>query len=563
MISAVTVGDGAIRRALRAPVSSVATLRARPGLLRLQGVHALAITGKWTESVAITVAAFRVGGAELVAVALLARKVPTALLGPALGAVIERCAPLAVLRAAVSLTVVLAAVSAVAVVDERAVGLAIVAGSALGLCGVARRVASGVVVPTMIGRTSELTAVAVVQRGLEAVGLFLGPAVAGVLIAVGQPATAFAAVALLNAGGLLLLTDLGGAGTSAPRRAEAHATRSGGWRAGLGDLARPLRNADVRLLLSLALVQTIVHGGFSVLVAPLAIEELGLGEGGVGLLTAAFGVGSLVGSVILFGLAGSARLGVIVVVGLVLWGAPLLVLLGVDVPAPVIGALVVVGIGDVVFQVALTTTLQRVAEPSRLGRSFAALETAHALGFAAGVAISAAAADVAASTTLAVLGGVLGALAVAALPLTRLLDHRITAPAEAVAVLRRRPVFELLPAPALERLALQLRREEHGAGSPIVVQGELGSRYYLIERGTVSVSVDGRAVGEMGAGDDFGEVALVRSSVRTATCTAVEPTVTWSIEGDDVLAVLGASSSALDAVAAARLARAAPASLND
>ncbi|HSL58815.1 MAG TPA: cyclic nucleotide-binding domain-containing protein [Acidimicrobiales bacterium] len=550
-------GVGALGRAVRAPASSLTALRGRPGLLRLQGMHALAITGKWTESVAITVAAFRVGGAELVAVALLARKVPSALLGPALGASIERRAPLTVLRAAVSLSAVLAAVSAVAVVDERGVAVAIVAGSVLGLCGVARRVANGMIVPTMIGRTSELTAVAVIYRGLEAAGLFLGPALAGALIAVGQPATAFAAVAVLNVGGMVLLADLGGAGTTVPRRAGSASLRPVRW-ARAAELVRPLRNGDVRLLLSLALVQATVHGGFSVLVAPLAIEELGLGEGGVGLLTAAFGVGSLVGSVILFGLAGSARLGVTVVVGLLLWGAPLVVLLGADVPAPVIGALVVVGVGDVVFQVALTTALQRVAQPSRLGRSFAALETVHALGFALGVAISAAAADVAASTTLAVLGGVLGGLALIAFPLTRLLDHRIAAPADAVAVLRERAVFELLPAPALERLALQLRREAHAPGTEIVVQGEPGSRYHLIERGRVSVSVDGRVVGEMGAGDDFGEVALVRSSHRTATCTASTATVTWSIEGDDVLAVLGSASSALDEVADARLSRAAP-----
>jgi MFS family permease len=561
MISVVRADRGAIGRALRAPLTSWTALRSRPGVLRLQGVNALAITGKWTETVAITVAAFRVGGAELVAVALLARKLPAALLGPALGALIERRAPLAVLRGVVGLAVVLAATSALAVVDERAVGVAIVAGALLGLCGVARRVANGVIVPTMVGRTSELTAVAVVYRGLEAAGLFLGPALAGVLIAVGQPATAFAAVAVLNLVGVVLLSDLDGAGTTPPRRTQATSSRRRGW-SGLAELVRPLRNGDVRLLLSLALVQAVVHGGFSVLVAPLAIEELGLGEGGVGLLTAAFGVGSLLGSVVLFGLAGSGRLGIVVVVGLVLWGAPLLVLLAVEVPAPVVGALALAGAGDVVFLVALTTSLQRVAEPSRLGRSFATLESIQALGFAGGVAISAAA-SVAASTTLAVLGGILGALALLALPLTRLLDHRITAPSEAVEVLRHRPVFEVLPAPTLERLALQLRREEHPAGTAIVVQGELGSRYHLIEHGRVEVSVDGRVVSEMGPGDDFGEVALVRSAVRTATCTAVAPTVTWSIDGDDVLAVLGAASSALDEVAEARLARAAPASLTE
>ncbi len=65
--------------------------------------------------------------------------------------------------------------------------------------------------------------------------------------------------------------------------------------------------------------------------------------------------------------------------------------------------------------------------------------------------------------------------------------------------------------------------------------------------------MDGRPVHELGPGDSFGEIALLRDGVRTATVVAVEPSVLWSLDGDVFLAALrtdgGRALAAVDAVA--------------
>lgn len=67
----------------------------------------------------------------------------------------------------------------------------------------------------------------------------------------------------------------------------------------------------------------------------------------------------------------------------------------------------------------------------------------------------------------------------------------------------------------------------------------------------------------MGPGEGFGEIALLREGVRTATVTAQEPSVLWALDGDVFLAALrvdgGRALAALDAVAEENLRRAAPA----
>ena len=77
------------------------------------------------------------------------------------------------------------------------------------------------------------------------------------------------------------------------------------------------------------------------------------------------------------------------------------------------------------------------------------------------------------------------------------------------------------------------------------------------------VQVDGRPVRELGPGKGFGEVALLRRGVRTATVTAHEPSVVWSLDGEVFLAAMradgGRALTALDAVAQDNLRRAAPA----
>lgn len=61
------------------------------------------------------------------------------------------------------------------------------------------------------------------------------------------------------------------------------------------------------------------------------------------------------------------------------------------------------------------------------------------------------------------------------------------------------------------------------AGKVLARQGEFGDQFFVIEAGTADVSRDGEHVGELGPGDFFGEIALVREERRNATVTAKTP----------------------------------------
>jgi CRP-like cAMP-binding protein len=87
-------------------------------------------------------------------------------------------------------------------------------------------------------------------------------------------------------------------------------------------------------------------------------------------------------------------------------------------------------------------------------------------------------------------------------------------------------------------------------------QGDHGDRFYVVESGRVCVSVDGSSGRELGPGDSFGEIALLRDVPRTATVEAETEVVLQTLEREDFLeAVTGhpPSARAADAVVGARL----------
>ena len=59
------------------------------------------------------------------------------------------------------------------------------------------------------------------------------------------------------------------------------------------------------------------------------------------------------------------------------------------------------------------------------------------------------------------------------------------------------------------------------AGSVIFREGDEAHSMYVILEGTTRASVQGNPLGEMGAGEAFGEMALIGGRLRSATVTAV------------------------------------------
>jgi len=59
------------------------------------------------------------------------------------------------------------------------------------------------------------------------------------------------------------------------------------------------------------------------------------------------------------------------------------------------------------------------------------------------------------------------------------------------------------------------------AGDVLARQGEAGDSLFLVLDGVLDVSVDGRQLGDLGPGAVVGERAILESSPRTATLTAL------------------------------------------
>jgi CRP-like cAMP-binding protein len=81
-------------------------------------------------------------------------------------------------------------------------------------------------------------------------------------------------------------------------------------------------------------------------------------------------------------------------------------------------------------------------------------------------------------------------------------------------------LFESLSEDEVKRLAAGLKKSTFPAGAEILTEGKGGLAFYVIGDGTVEYSIGGERVGSGGAGDYFGEVALIDETPRAATVTA-------------------------------------------
>ena len=87
-------------------------------------------------------------------------------------------------------------------------------------------------------------------------------------------------------------------------------------------------------------------------------------------------------------------------------------------------------------------------------------------------------------------------------------------------VLKRVPLFADLDDRELEQIAGSMRERTFNAGEIVTQEGAGGAGFFIVESGEAEVTVDGRPRGTIGAGDYFGEIALLTGSDRTATIKA-------------------------------------------
>ena len=521
-------------------------------LRRLQLAWAGSIIGTWAYSVAIVVYAYHQGGASAVGLVGLIRWLPAAFAAPFMSVLGDRYPRVPVMLASDLIRAVgLAAMAATVLVDGPA---ALVYGlSALvGVVSTAFQPAQAALLPSLARTPEELTAANVSSSTLESLGFCVGPALGGVLLTVSSTSVVFVVTASTFLWSALMLSGLLRHDepplTSEPRPLVHEA--ADGFRA-IG--------ADGRLQLVIGLfsAQSLINGAGNVLIAVCALQLLDMGSGGVGYLNAAVGVGGLVGAVFSLMLVGRRRLAGIFGLAVAGAGGPILFIAPHPSTEIALLAFALTGVSNIVEDVAGFTLLQRTAPPEVLARVFGVL---HSLFFAM-TAVGAILAPrlihlIGVRWSLVAFGAFLPVLTILMrLPLTRLDDSAVDRAAE-LELLQTMPLFAPLSPPVLEGLASRLIPVHAPAGQAIVTQGDHGDRFYVIVSGEVEVAIDGRSQATQGAGDHFGEIALLRDVPRTATVKATADTELLALERDDFLAAVtghAASAEAAEAVVGARL----------
>jgi MFS family permease len=497
--------------------------------------------GTWAYGVALAVYAYDAGGAKAVGLIYAVRWALAAVAAPWLSVLADRRSRRLVMVASdVSRASLLAGMAVAAALGAPA---AIVYALAVGasISSTVFAPAQGALLPSLVRTPDELTAANVVMNTVASVGMFAGPALGGVLLAVSGPAAVFAVTA-----GTLVWSAANVLGIRRDAPASRDEVTSVGHELLAGFRAIAATPA-LRVVVGLTSAQTLVTGAFEVLLVVLALRLLHAGNAGVGWLNTALGVGCLVGVLVVAALAGRKRLAGDLGIGVLLWGAPLaLVAVWTNLGFALV-LFAVIGVGNTLVDVAGMTLLQRSAGNEVLGRVFGVLESL-VLGTLALGALVAPAIVAWAGPRGALVGvGVFLPLLLAPLwPMLRRIDEAAHVP-EALAQLRAIPMFAALPPPVLERLAAAAEAVAVTAGDAVFRQGDIGDRFYVIASGRAAVEIDGAQSGELGPGDFFGEIALLRDVPRTATVRAVEELRLYAIERDEFLAAVTGHAPSLEA----------------
>jgi MFS family permease len=511
---------------------SPAALR-QPDIRRLELGWGLSLTGTFGYTVSLLAYTYAEGGAGLVAFYGVASTVPGALLTPMLMSLNDRVGSATVLRATTALRTVLVAMSAAAALLGAPPLVAVLLAAAAHALSATFRPTQAAALPWLARTPAELTAATVAATMAENLAALVGPVLAGAVLAVRDAPTGIAVSALC-----LLLATVSLRHLAVPDRARSEPSRP---RPGLvrdavaGGVAL-LRIARPAGIVVLAFAQTFVRGAVLVLTVVLALDTLGLGEQSIGWLSAAIGLGGLVGATAASRAVRLSNLGRCFLAGVAGWGVGVLALSGATSGAVAFAALVVVGIGNAFQDAPAFVLLPRMLGPELAGRALGAFELVVMAGMASGSLVAPLLADLlGVRVALLALGCALLLLAAAYVVPFVTIDRELPQPRAEAALLHEIPLFGPLPVVVIEQLASELEEHAYADGEVVVREGDPGDRFYVVTEGTATVSVAGVTRPSLGAGDAFGEIALLRGVPRTATVTAAGPLGAVSLARDRFL----------------------------
>lgn len=502
---------------------------AEPALARLQASWLTVHVGKTCLLVTNLVIAYAAGGVMALGFFGAARFLVPTILSPFAGLPTARWPTTRVLTAATAIRMLAVGLIFASVVGPLPapvffLGVALESGA-----GSLSRPLHVALLPFVARTPSGLVAANATSSAVESAGAFVGPALAGLLLATAGPAASLAAVAIVYALGVVAL--LGTLVRVPP-------ARSGGIDA-IRDQAlaglRTIRDGrGPRLILTGIFLQTFVRGMLNVLIVIAAVGVLGLGNGGVGNLSALLGAGGLLGAGVAMSLAGRDRMAVGFALSLAAWSAPLAVLGLLPLPFVAIAAMLLIGTANAVVDVTAYTLLQRTTPRDRRVGVLGLFDSLANGGQATGGII----APILVATTgiqgaLVVAGLVLPIAAILLWPGLRASDPGALRGDRRFDLVRAIPLFGPLSLAAVEDVASQLRPVVFAQGEFLIRQGEPGLEYFIIDMGEIEVTQDGRVLRTLGPGSGVGEIALLHDVPRTASVQALGTVKAFGLAGED------------------------------
>ena len=504
---------------------------ANPNVRNVQIAGAGSTLGIWAYGVALPVYAYHAGGARAVGLLFFARFVLAALAGPWIGILVDRWS-----RRRVMLTsdlvraALMAGMTVVASTGGNPYAVYVIAVTST-IVAVSWIPAEAALIPSLVTSPEELTAANVVGNTISSVGMFAGPALGGILLALSGPASVFALTS-----GLTLFSAAFVLRVPADPPPEQPAERPHFVTELTAGLKAVVHRPALRVVIGLSGAQALIDGALEVLLVVLALNLLNGTNATLGWLNTAVGIGSIVGAVVVAVLTARRRLAGTLAVGLLLSAVPLALCAAVSSLAPALVLVGALGVGAIFCQVSSVTLVQRSAENEVMGRVFAFLGSLTLAGMAIGsLATPALVSWLGAKGALIAAGSLLPILLVFLWPSLRRIDAEAVIAEEPLELLRKIEIFAELPEPVLERLAAEATPISVAADQVVVSRGEAGNHFYAIASGRAAVERDDGTTRELEPGDFFGEIALLRDVRRTATVRATEPLRLYALERDEFL----------------------------
>ncbi len=503
--------------------------------LGLLGAARIALSfATWSFTIALGVYGFEAHGIAGAGIVALVRLLPGAIASPFAGFVADRYSRRQVLLVSAAAMAAILAGAAIAAGADAPTGVVFVFPALFAVAASGYAPAEAAMFPLLARTPQELSASNVNHAAMENAGFIVAAISTGVLLTATSPGTVFA-VAVAAAATVLAVALI--AFVRRDRRPEYRDEELPSVAHELSLGARALVFHPALRLSSLTLVLLLLYEGFAdVILIALALELLHLEEGAVGFLNAAWGIGALVGGASLALMLNRGRLVAAIAGGSLLLGLATVLPGFFPEESTSYLAWFGIGIGFTFVEVAGKTLMYRLASDETMGRVISALEAGRLLAMALGSLGAILLVEwLHPDGALVVLGALMPVFVVVCW--ARLRSYEVGAPvAEGpYNLLRGNSIFAPLPIATVERLSHDLAPVEFGAGEEVIVQGEHGDRFFVIETGKVEVFENGEFRRHEGPGESFGEIALLHDVPRTATVRTTEPTRLLALEREQFL----------------------------